>query len=423
MKKILSVLIAVTLFIGIVSSTAFAEPEIKGLDENLNELLMINYFTEEELTEMENAYMEFYSEFAINKIIPGRQEMRKMITGNVEDEYKLIMEDAKIDIDKGLRISHFSNGKYSAQYAQTGCFEYLFTDIEYWRVPLIRNGNGDSRTCYQINGGRFDDGSKYSWIHNTGLIEQNKVLKLVEEKNTIKKLLVEKGEREVEEIKICALALSRTGLYIKCPEQEYFLKTSDIYLDKSTNGSDNYYKFMTMAEATQEYEEHNYNTSTSYVTPVKNTFDTEAEALQAEGLLQGTEKGLELLKPLTRAEAATILLRAMGQSTENENAEIQTFSDVTPDYWGYGAVENSYKLGIMNGIGDNLFAPEENVTSAQFSTMVLRASGTYDFNWETALNLLIEKSIISQEDSKTMDFFTRGDMAKIIYEAKAKGLF
>ena len=44
----------------------------------------------------------------------------------------------------------------------------------------------------------------------------------------------------------------------------------------------------------------------------KPTFEAEALSLQADGLLQGNEKGLDLLKPLTSVEAATMLLRASG---------------------------------------------------------------------------------------------------------------
>ena len=58
-----------------------------------------------------------------------------------------------------------------------------------------------------------------------------------------------------------------------------------------------------------------------------------------------------------------------------------------------------------------------------FFCLFVLTKGSYDFDWETALSLLVENGIISQEDSSTMDFFTRCDMAKIIYEAKEKGLF
>jgi hypothetical protein len=48
--------------------------------------------------------------------------------------------------------------------------------------------------------------------------------------------------------------------------------------------------------------------------------------------------------------------------------------------------------------------------------------GEPEFDWEQALNMLIERGIITQEQAETMDLFTRGDMAKIIYEAKRQGL-
>ena len=154
----------------------------------------------------------------------------------------------------------------------------------------------------------------------------------------------------------------------------------------------------------------------------KETFETESLALQSEGLLNGNEKGLDLLKPLTRIEAATMLLRAMGES---ETAEAQSvgFDDVPSTHWGYGAAVKAQQLGIVNGVGNNNFAPDDKVTATQFATMVLRASHTTDFDWTTALNMIIEQGIITEENAKTMDLFTRGDMAKIIYEARAKGLF
>jgi len=100
----------------------------------------------------------------------------------------------------------------------------------------------------------------------------------------------------------------------------------------------------------------------------------------------------------------------------------KTMVDGTP-HWGYGAAMKAQKLGIVNGVGNNSFAPDDKVTATQFATMVLRAANTIDFDWTTALDMIIEQGIITEENAKTMDLFTRGDMAKIIYEARAKGLF
>ena len=159
-----------------------------------------------------------------------------------------------------------------------------------------------------------------------------------------------------------------------------------------------------------------------YVLTEKEVYQAEAESLQAEGFLKGTEKGLDLLKPLTRVEAATMLLRAMGEPETTESA-VMTFSDVSTEHWGYGAVENAYRLGLVNGVGDGKFAPEENVTAPQFATMILRAADTEEFNWEQAVDIMIEQGILTKEETTTMDFFTRGDMAKMIYEARENNLF
>ncbi len=420
MKKILLLLLSIALSFNVISTT-FAEREIKGLEENLNELLMRNHFTQEELSEMEKEYMEYTSEYLLNTYIPLRQELRKMETGSVEEEYKLLMEQLKINIANGLKISHFSNGVYSDQYAQEGCFEYLFSEEEYWRAPLASTGLGNSNTCYQINGERFADTEENTWIQNGGLLAQDRILRVVENSHIIEGLLLERGEKEVEDIKICALSYSRPGLYIKCPEQEYFLKTYDRYSNEYIFNDDTYYEFMTIEEAAQEGEDQSYDIYGNYETPIKPTFDEEATTLQNKGLLYGNEKGLDLLKPLTRIEATTMLLRALDESTINET-DTQTFTDVPTSYWGYGAAEKAYSLGLVMGVGDNKFAPNDMVTGTQFATMVLRAGNRSDFNWKDGLDILIAEGVISEADASTMDFFTRGDMAKIIYETIEKGL-
>lgn len=56
----------------------------------------------------------------------------------------------------------------------------------------------------------------------------------------------------------------------------------------------------------------------------------------------------------------------------------------------------------------------------------LPANTTTTFEIVTLLggtgNMLVEQGIISAEDARTMDLFTRGDMAKIIYEIRAHKL-
>ena len=62
--------------------------------------------------------------------------------------------------------------------------------------------------------------------------------------------------------------------------------------------------------------------------------------------------------------------------------------------------------GAIKGVGEDRFAPDEKVTGPEFSTMVLRAAGQEEFNWQNALNLLVEQGILSAENISTMDVFT-----------------
>ena len=175
-----------------------------------------------------------------------------------------------------------------------------------------------------------------------------------------------------------------------------------------------------MMEAFRLHHAANKETSKMYEKPV---YETEALALQSDGLLYGNERGLDLLKPLTRIEAAAILLRAMGIDVTEAQVQAQTFSDVTTSHWGYSVAETAYDTGLILGVGENMFAPDKRVSATEFGTMVLRAANTGEFNWEEAVDILVSRGILTEENIKYMDFFTRGDMAKIIYEARAHGLF
>ena len=63
------------------------------------------------------------------------------------------------------------------------------------------------------------------------------------------------------------------------------------------------------------------------------------------------------------------------------------------------------------------------MTRIEAVVMILHLTDIGDFDWQNSVNILVEQGIISAEDARTMDLFTRGDMAKIIYEIRAHGFF
>lgn len=93
---------------------------------------------------------------------------------------------------------------------------------------------------------------------------------------------------------------------------------------------------------------------------------------------------------LTRAEAAAILVRAMGLESPG-NAGSSQFSDIS-NHWAESEIETARQYNIIQGIGNGKFGPDLAVTREQIATMIGRLplkfdgsiNGTKDFSDVTA---------------------------------------
>ncbi len=141
------------------------------------------------------------------------------------------------------------------------------------------------------------------------------------------------------------------------------------------------------------------------------------------GLISGyseTEFGPE--GTITRAEFSAMVSRLLALSeTVDPSGYKKVFSDVTPDYWGAGAIYALYSLGVVNGDENGKFNPEDNITlrdalKIMVSSLGYTASaldrGGYPEGFlreASRLSLLIglgddyEKPLIRGEAAKLMD--------------------
>ena len=250
----------------------------------------------------------------------------------------------------------------------------------------------------------------------------------LEIKENLKNLLIQEGEYYVDDLKVFGVRNGIVFMYIRCNSNEYLIKLYGYGFQglwESISQIEKY-KIYPVAEvmdalSIQDGEDFAYRFDISQeVTQTKPTYTTEAESLQADGLLNGNENGLDLLKPLTRIEATAMLVRAMGYE-DAQTSGTSYFADIQSDNWGAKYANIAKDKGITAGVGDNMFAPDELITSNQFATLILRNTGENP-DWQTAINEFIDRGIITSDQADKMDLFTRGDMAKIIYEAKQKGL-
>jgi hypothetical protein len=117
------------------------------------------------------------------------------------------------------------------------------------------------------------------------------------------------------------------------------------------------------------------------------TANDAVDLLSDLGIITGYED--ETFRPdntLTRAEAATIMVRMLGLDDEVVKGNT-VFTDVPASHWASGYINVAVANGIVNGLGDGTYNPEGLVTYEQVVKMIVCALGyepvaTSNGGWE-----------------------------------------
>ncbi|MEX2423358.1 MAG: PQQ-dependent sugar dehydrogenase [Acidimicrobiia bacterium] len=114
----------------------------------------------------------------------------------------------------------------------------------------------------------------------------------------------------------------------------------------------------------------------SFIDDDGSTHEPAIEAIRTAGITEGCDPVGDRFCPtdaVTRAEMAAFVVRAVGETPLG--GVPQTFQDVEPSQWYFGAVERAVALGITVGYGDGTFRPNASVTRAEMAVFVVRALG------------------------------------------------
>ncbi|HPY99081.1 MAG: Endo-1,4-beta-xylanase A precursor [Firmicutes bacterium ADurb.Bin099] len=126
------------------------------------------------------------------------------------------------------------------------------------------------------------------------------------------------------------------------------------------------------------------------------------EALASRGIINGrSKKSFAPDADMTRAEFATIITRGLGLVEE----DTKVFSDVSSDKWYAGYIGTANKYGIVNGIGEGKFNPEGTITRQEAATMVARAAALCGL--DTKMSNAEIRDVLSQFE----DYVTVADWA------------
>ncbi|MBR2366803.1 MAG: S-layer homology domain-containing protein [Oscillospiraceae bacterium] len=142
-----------------------------------------------------------------------------------------------------------------------------------------------------------------------------------------------------------------------------------------------------------------------------------ADALKTLGLFQGTDKGYELEKTLTREQGVVMIIRLLGAEKEALACGKQhPFADFAAYPWFAPYAAYAYSEGITKGVSDTAFGYGTEMTEAMFLTMLLRVlgyrdaeDGSGDFVWSDPFALA--KTCKIAEAPKT-GAFTRETMTQ-----------
>ncbi len=94
------------------------------------------------------------------------------------------------------------------------------------------------------------------------------------------------------------------------------------------------------------------------------------------GIMSGSGGKFSPNNNMTRAEAVTVIYRAVTGASANEpNGMVSTFSDVPAGEFYTSAVKWAVENGITTGISATKFAPNEQITREQLATFIWRAAG------------------------------------------------
>ncbi len=155
-------------------------------------------------------------------------------------------------------------------------------------------------------------------------------------------------------------------------------------------------------------------------------YEIAVEVLSSLGIVEGKAEGTyEPDSFLTRAEMATIILRAMNMAAGATGRDI--FTDVPASHWAYANIAAAYQLGIINGTSETTFEPDKTVTYEQAVKMVVAALG-YTVQAEAMggypSGYLSKASQLDLLKGVTVGGeMTRGNMAILVYNALDVELF
>ena len=237
-------------------------------------------------------------------------------------------------------------------------------DHTYSRSKLLY-GDGQTHGAYefQLNA----DGSDYDWDHAYDINASTQIPLYPEDGDTAGQALLNDFQADNH----CYTIETTVGNTVVDPNGTLYMTAN------SASGS----KYYELISAQQDYiaeRSQNWLPSWSVITLSETSFSIDTYQLTADGQTEKIDETFTIRKtgdsesltaPLTRAQAVQRLYDDAGRPAVSTAAG---FSDVAAGADYLNAVAWAKAQGIVNGVSDSSFAPDETITQAQFAAMLTR---------------------------------------------------
>lgn len=131
-------------------------------------------------------------------------------------------------------------------------------------------------------------------------------------------------------------------------------------------------------------------------------------------------------RAVSRAELITVLLRmAYPEQDFSGCKQPKPFKDLSSNHWAYPSLCKGVQVGILSGYSDGRIKPEQSISLAEASKMIVLALGIKPSegteNWyQPFVSALSERSAIPDSVYSFEKALSRAELAQIIYRLKAK---
>ncbi len=146
--------------------------------------------------------------------------------------------------------------------------------------------------------------------------------------------------------------------------------------------------------------------------------------LSEKGVIAGYEDGNFVPeREITRTEFCALVARTMGYDKNTYETVDLPFVDVKKDYWGIDYISFCYENGLVNGMGEGVFAPADKVTFEQVIKVAVCAIEKQDEalssvgpKWYSGyVDVAQEYGLLKNTSVKTGKSAPRSSVAQIIY--------